>query len=85
MKELIAHHEASFEGDSQNPSARTDHVQNIQAQIVAQPTRTDHSLLKGMRSSGVLNDEPVLASELELIVEGKGVRNLSLQFTLLIS
>ena len=42
------------------------------------PTRTNHSILKGMRSSGVLDDEPILAAELELLIKGQGVRNLSL-------
>lgn len=84
VEELMAHHEAYFEGDSQNANARTDHMKNIKAQIVGQPTRADHSLLKGMRSSGVLNEEPVLASELELLIKGKGVRNPLLSLALLI-
>ena len=85
VKELMAHHEAAFEPHSQDTNARTQHRKDIEAQIVAKkPTRTDRSLLKGLRSAGVLNDEPILASELELIIEGKGVRNLFHYPTLLI-
>ena len=76
VEQLMAHHVAAFEPDSRNTETLTKHLKDIKAQIVAEPTRTDHSLLKGMRSAGVLNDEPILASELELIIKGKGVRKL---------
>ena len=78
VQELMAYHEANFEVESQNANARTDHMKKVESQIVAEPTRSDHSLLKGMHSAGVLDDEPILASELELIVKGKGVNNLLL-------
>ena len=56
----------------------------IEAQIIGSPTRIDHSIFRGMRSSDVLNKEPILASELELLIKGKGVRDTLLYLALLI-
>ena len=84
VDELISHHKANFEGDSQDTGACTNHIKIIKAQIMGPPTRTDHSILKGMRSSGVLDDEPILAAELELLINGKGVRDTLLYLALLI-
>ena len=56
----------------------------IEAQIIGSPTRIDHSILKGMRSSDVLDEEPILASELDLLIKGKGIRVSLLYLALLI-